>query len=270
LNLAVNARDAMPEGGRLTVGSSLVDGEALRSRFPEAHEEKYVEVCIQDSGVGMDEETRSRIFEPFFTTKGTGGQGLGLAVVYGIINGHRGFIDVASAAGKGTTFRIYLPASDHGGPAGDPEPAKRRRRSSDPAAERRGEERVRADAQAAPTVLLVEDEEALLAPIRDLLEEEGYSVLTAVDGIEAVETHARHADRISAVLLDLSLPRLGGWQAFLKMRERDPKLRCIIASGNIDAEQRAAMNKLGVDVSIRKPYGSAEMLQAIRKVLSDA
>ena len=271
LNLAVNARDAMREGGTLTLGTSVADGENLRARFPEAQEEKYVEVCVSDTGTGMDEETRRRIFEPFFTTKGTGGQGLGLAVVYGIVNGHRGFIDVESAAGNGTTFRIYLPASDHGGPPpGDPEPTRSRRVSTSSAQERRGEDRVRADSGGAPTVLLVEDEEALLAPIRDLLEEEGFSVLTAVDGIEAVETHARHADRISAVLLDLSLPRLGGWQAFLKMRERDPKLKCVIASGNIDAEQREAMGKYGVRVLIRKPYGSGEMLQAVRKVLADA
>jgi two-component system CheB/CheR fusion protein len=267
LNLAVNARDAMPDGGTLTLGTSRVSGEVVRKKFPEAQGEKFVEICVADSGIGMDEETRRRIFEPFFSTKGAGGQGLGLAVVYGIVNGHRGVIDIESEKAKGTTFRLYLPIVDG---------AESRARDDESgeteiaAPEKRADERIQTRRTGSDTLLLVEDEEALLSPIRTILEEEGYSVLTAGDGITAVETHAANADKISAVLLDLSLPRLGGWQAFLKMRERNPGLRCIVASGNIDPEQRAAMRKQGVHVSIRKPYGSEEMLDALRRVLADA
>ena len=269
LNLAVNARDAMPEGGTLTLGTDDVDGDVVRKKFPEVGGKRYVELCVSDTGTGMDEETRRRIFEPFFSTKGSGGQGLGLAVVYGIVNSHRGVIDLESEPGKGTTFRIYLPAVDGAAPgSADPDSGETRREPAP--AEQRASGRVRTDSTGTQTLLLVEDEEALLAPIQTILEEEGYAVLTAADGLEAVRMHAENADRISAVLLDLSLPRLGGWQAFLKMRERDPQLRCVVASGNIGPEQRAEMRKQGVNVSIRKPYGSEEMLSALRKVLADA
>jgi DNA-binding response OmpR family regulator len=115
-------------------------------------------------------------------------------------------------------------------------------------------------------LLLVEDEEMLLRPVRDLLEENGYEVLVALDGVEAVRCFEQNAGRISAVLLDLGLPRLGGWQAFLKMRERDPQLRCIVASGNLDAEQRSAMEKAGVHASVRKPYSGAQILKVVREV----
>jgi PAS domain S-box-containing protein len=271
LNLAVNARDAMPDGGTLTLGTDSVDAETLRKKFPEVKDGKYVEVCVADTGTGMDEDTRRRIFEPFFSTKGAGGQGLGLAVVYGIVNSHHGVIDMESEQGNGTTFRIYLPASDGAGPPGGGDPDSGETKQVTPVPEsRRSSRRIRIEPAVAPTLLLVEDEEALLSPIQTLLEEEGYKVLTAVDGVTAVETHAANADRISAVLLDLSLPRLGGWQAFLKMRVRDPGLRCIVASGNIDPEQRAEMRKQGVHVSIRKPYGSSELLKAVKQVLADA
>ena len=269
LNLAVNARDAMPDGGTLTLGTDVVDGDTVRRKFPELAGKQYVEVCVADTGTGMDESIRRRIFEPFFSTKGTGGQGLGLAVVYGIVNGHSGVIDLESEEGKGTTFRIYLPAMDGAAASTDPDSGETHRKAS--GEEKRASERIRTKGEnGSTTLLLVEDEEALLSPVRTLLEEEGYKVLTATDGVQAVETHAAHAERISAVLLDLSLPRLGGWQAFLRMRERTPGLRCVVASGNIDPEQRAAMKKQGVEVSIRKPYGSAEMLRAIRRVLADA
>ncbi len=269
LNLAVNARDAMPDGGTLTLGTDDVDGDVVRRKFPEVAAKRFVELCVSDTGTGMDEETLRRIFEPFFSTKGSGGQGLGLAVVYGIVNSHHGVIDLESEPGKGSTFRIYLPVMDGAAPGtADPDSGETKR---EPAAQdQRASGRVRTDAAGRLTLLLVEDEETLLAPIRTILEEEGYAVLTAADGLEAVRLHAENVDRISAVLLDLSLPRLGGWQAFQRMRELDPQLRCIVASGNIDPEQRADMRRQGVDITIRKPYGWEEMLTAIRKVLSDA
>jgi len=270
LNLAVNARDAMPEGGTLTLGTDDVEGDVVRRKFPEVNGNRYVEVCVADTGTGMDEDTQRRIFEPFFSTKGSGGQGLGLAVVYGIVNSHRGVIDLESESGKGTTFRLYLPVTNGTEPKSE-DPDSGETRQAPGREDQRASGRVRTGPEAtAPTLLVVEDEEALLGPIQTILEEEGYDVLTAADGVAAVETHAANAEKISAVLLDLSLPRLGGWQAFLKMRERDPQLRCVIASGNIGPEQRAEMRKQGVNVSIRKPYGSEEMLSALRRVLADA
>ena len=197
LNLAVNARDAMPQGGVLTLGTDVVSGETLRNKFPEAPDGTYVELCVSDTGAGMDVDTRRRIFEPFFTTKGTKGQGLGLAVVYGIVNSHRGYVDVESEVGKGTTFRIYIEVPELQ-PGVDDVASRARRKSS-----RRPTAAVKPITGERPTILLVEDEETLLAPIREFLEEEGFEVLTALDGVAAVRVHAENADRIQAVLLDL-------------------------------------------------------------------
>ena len=259
LNLAVNARDAMPQGGVLTVGSDAVSGPTLRAKFPEASAETYVELCVADTGHGMDATTRRRIFEPFFTTKGAKGQGLGLAVVYGIVNAHHGWIDLETEAGKGTTFRLYFAVSAVAVEGSVP-PEARRKETRQLTSSRKTEARGR-------VVLFVEDEEMLLRPVRSLLEENGYEVLTAADGVEAVKCFAQNADRISAVLLDLGLPRLGGWQAFLKMRELDPTVRCIVASGNLDADQRDEMMKAGVLASVRKPYTGDQILKAVRTVI---
>jgi CheY-like chemotaxis protein len=257
----VNARDAMPQGGTLTLGTDVVSAKTLRAKFPEAPNGSYVELCVADTGSGMDHETRRRIFEPFFTTKGTKGQGLGLAVVYGIVNSHRGYVDVESEVGRGSTFRIYIEVPE-GASSGPENPDRTRRKSS-----RRSTVPAKAGTGERATVLLVEDEAALVGPIREFLQEEGFDVLTALDGQEAVRVHSENADRIQVVLLDLGLPRLGGWEAFLKMRERDPALRCIVASGNIDAEQRGVMVEAGVQASVRKPYGTSEILRVVRSVL---
>ncbi len=261
LNLAVNARDAMLQGGVLTLGTDVVKGETLRNKFAEAPGEEYVEMCVADTGVGMDAETRLRIFEPFFTTKGAKGQGLGLAVVYGIVNSHRGYVDVESEPGKGSTFRIYIEVSNGHPGAADPSASKQRRSS------RRSTAPPRAATEGRSMILVVEDEQTLLSPICEFLIEAGFDVLTALDGVEAVKVHAANAERIHAVLLDLGLPRLGGWEAFLRMRERDPGLRCIVASGNIDPEQRATMSDAGVQATVRKPYSRAEIIRVVRNVL---
>jgi two-component system CheB/CheR fusion protein len=252
LNLAVNARDAMPEGGELHFETAVAAGDRLRARFPEAREEQYVCVGVTDSGKGMDEETRRRIFEPFFTTKpNDSGSGLGLAVVYGVANSHGGFVDVGSEVGKGTRFSIYLPvrAPDEGRPRGDADTSLSTEKSDN------------------ETILVVEDEEMLLDSMKSLMESEGYRVLTARDGVEAVEMYERHRGDIAIVFADLELPRLGGWEAFLQMRKINPSLRGIFASGTMETRQRAQMRRQGVEFSIRKPFTAAEMLDAIRRAL---
>src|SRR5262249_45173045 len=130
LTLAVNARDAMPQGGVLTLGTAVVTGETLRSKFPGPAGCRYVEICVADTGDGMEGDTRRRIWEPFFTTKGAKGQGLGLAVVYGIVNAHRGWIDLETEKGKGTTFRIYLEVPDRDTPETEASKRKTPRRES--------------------------------------------------------------------------------------------------------------------------------------------
>jgi two-component system, chemotaxis family, CheB/CheR fusion protein len=253
LNLAVNARDAMPEGGTLEFTTRVVPSEKLRGRFPDAREDRYVCVGVNDEGKGMDEETRKRIFEPFFTTKpAQDGSGLGLAVVYGVANSHGGFVEVASESGKGSYFSLYLPLG---------------RTESEGRDEPGGEETASPVKGENETILVVEDEELLLDSMKSLIESEGYRVLSAKDGVEAVQLYERHRDEVAVVFADLGLPRLGGWEAFLEMRRINPSVRAIFASGTIDMGQRALMRREGVELSVRKPFTATEMLGAIRRAL---
>jgi PAS domain S-box-containing protein len=259
MNLCINSRDAMIDtqqpgkvGGALTIETGLVPGDTLRSRFPSAAEEQYVLVRVEDTGAGMDEATKGRIFEPFFTTKALGkGTGLGLSVVYGIVEGHHGFIDVDSAVGKGTSISMYfpvLPVEEISSPA---------KLYAEP---KRG---------SGEMVLLVEDEEMLLDLLQALLEENGYRVLTAKDGMEAVDVYKSHAEEISIVLSDMGLPKLGGWEAFHRMREMNPNIRCILASGYFDPDLRLDMIKEGAIDFVQKPYIPNVILARISEAIHD-
>ena len=229
LNICVNARDAMPDGGELLLKTETLNGAELPPHFQRAKETSYACISVKDVGLGMDEVTKSRIFEPFFTTKEQGqGTGLGLSVAYGIVTSHGGFIDVASATGRGTTFRIYLPIADsHRGTAGLDRPA-------DPL-------EIESVAANGHVVLFVEDEVRQLELMRKSLEKAGYRVLVAMDGVEAIETFLRHKHEISVVVLDLGLPKLNGWEALQKMRKADPTLKPILASGYISSEMESAL-----------------------------
>ena len=258
LNLCINARDAIAElesfekvGGTVTVESHVVDGDTLIERFPAAKENQYVLIRVRDTGSGMDESTKGRIFEPFFTTKPQGkGTGLGLAVVYGVVNGHQGFVDVESARGKGTTISLYFPVQPV------EEPVVPEKSLSEPP---RG---------AGQTVLLVEDEEMLLDLLETLLEEHGYRVLTAHDGQEAVDIYRLYGERISIVLSDMGLPKLGGWEVFRQMKEMNPKVRCILASGYFDPDLRVQMVKEGAVDFVQKPYVPNDILARIGEAIN--
>jgi CheY-like chemotaxis protein len=183
LNLFVNARDAMPEGGNLHVTSTMVTGTDLRRVFQEAREEYYSCITVRDTGVGMDEATKGRIFEPFFTTKQQGeGTGLGLSVAYGIIRSHGGFIDVESVPGQGTSFRICLPIP-------------KEKAGLLASKERLEEKKVEKLAGAGEAILFAEDEVRQLRLMQDFLESTGYKVFTAKDGMEAVEMLLRYKKR---------------------------------------------------------------------------
>jgi CheY-like chemotaxis protein len=249
LNLCLNARDAMAEGGRISLRTGTVAGEELRRRIPEVPAARYVSITVTDTGSGIDEATQQRIFEPFFTTKPPGqGTGLGLAVVYGIVKKHAGFIEVDSRIGRGTTFSVYLPVPD----TAAKQTAEASPNNAAPKPGKRGE-----------TILFVDDEERQLSLMQNLLERAGYRVLTAMDGVEAVEVFKRHKDEITLAVLDLGLPKLGGWQAFQQMREINPNVKALVASGFVPEELEAeiAQGKLGG--ILMKPYLLDDVLKNI-------
>jgi len=251
LNLCVNARDAMPEGGTLCITTSTIDQREVQAKFPKAGSREYVLLEVGDNGIGMDEETRHRIFEPFFTTKEEGkGTGLGLAVAFGIISLHNGFIDVASTPGAGTTFYLYFPAN--------PEEIEPFHISTEIADEVKGGNE---------TILLVEDEEML----RDLamlsLKGKGYHVIGASDGEEAIRIYWERYNKVALVVSDMGLPKLDGYSVFNELKRINPKVKFVIASGYLDPALKSEILKSGVKEFIQKPYVPNDLLVKIRTVL---
>jgi PAS domain S-box-containing protein len=257
LNLSVNARDAIlstttnGHGGSITFITKIILGTELRKKNPEAMDEAYACLSVKDTGSGMDEVTLKRIFEPFFTTKDIGrGTGLGLAVVYGVVKSHRGYIDVESALGVGTTFNLYFPLEVQ-----EIEIIKT------------GIEEKEEIKGGTETILVVEDEEVLQELVKTMLEMGGYRVLTANDGEEGIEIYRKNKEEISIVLTDLGLPKLGGFEAFLKMKEINPNVKAIIASGYFDPDQKVDMLKADIKDFVQKPYRPNEVLKILREVL---
>ena len=249
MNLFINARDAMPQGGTVLVTSALMGREDAVSKFPAAADSEYIVVSVTDTGTGMDEKTRRKVFDPFFTTKGPGkGTGLGLAVVYSIVQSHGGFINLESDTGKGSTFEIYLPS-----------------------AKIESEKESAASSTVYPggteTILVIEDEEMLRNMMLDVLVPRGYSVLTAEDGEEGLEKFAIHQESINVVITDLGLPKLGGDQVFTRIKSIDPKVKVIIASGFIDPELRSRLSEAGANHFVQKPYVPSEILSVLRNIL---
>ena len=250
MNLFVNAADALAGGGSLIVRTVNTDHHAMKGKLYNPKPGNYVLITVTDSGTGMDKKTMERIFEPFFTTKEMGrGTGLGLASVYGIVKGHGGFIDVDSQKGKGTTFRIYLTATDkpvarNGAEA--PEPIKR------------GSE----------TILLVDDEQMMLDIGRDLLQTMGYRVITARDGEEAVEVYRGRSEEIDLVLLDIVMPKMGGGQAFDCIRAINPAVKVLLLSGfSIDGEATQILSR-GCNGFIQKPFNLEQLSRSVKSVLT--
>ncbi|MBI2838032.1 MAG: response regulator [Acidobacteria bacterium] len=251
LNLCVNARDAMPRGGRISIKTETVAGDALQNQFPDALEEQYVCITVVDTGAGIEKSVLGRIFEPFFMTKEPGkGTGLGLAVLDGVVKAHRGFVGVESQDGKGTAFKLYLPFQ-----AGGAETFQ--------AQERRHEEA----AGGTETVLLVEDEVMLQELVKTFMEAKGYLVLTASDGEEASAIYRTRHEEVALVLCDMGLPKLGGWEAYEKMKEINPSVKVLFAGGYVDSKLREEMMKAGVRDLVQKPYSPNDVLKRIREVL---
>jgi len=248
MNLFVNAADAMPRGGDLFVRTSKVAHEDLKRKVYHLKPGLYAELSVRDTGTGMDEKTMARIFDPFFTTKELGrGTGLGLASVYGIIKGHAGYIDVESEIGKGSNFRIYLPASD--------ERAQETVREADQL--ERGTE----------TILLIDDEEMILHVGQELLRALGYRTLTAPDGKEAVEIYRKNREAVDLVILDMVMPRLGGGEVFDQLKEINPEVKVLLSSGySIDGEAAKILDR-GCNGFIQKPFDLIQLSKSIRVVL---
>ncbi len=250
LNLSVNARDAMPNGGTLTFAVENASIETVHEKFPKADSAEYIRITVSDTGAGMDENVRRRIFEPFFTTKGPGkGTGLGMAVVYGIVESHHGFIGVESEPAKGTTFTIFLPVQtgvveEQSEPVPDPE-----------------------SPGGTETILIVEDEEMLRMVLQATLEHKGYRVLTATDGEEAIQMFSEHRQDIALVISDVGLPKMTGDNVFLTIRKIDPSAKAILASGFLEPDVKSELLKAGLQDFIQKPYRQHEILTKIRAVI---
>ncbi|MBN1105019.1 MAG: PAS domain S-box protein [Deltaproteobacteria bacterium] len=249
LNLYVNAWQAMPNGGILTVRTENVTIYENLVRSLGARAGRYVRVSVTDTGVGMDEETRDRVFEPFFTTKELGkGTGLGLASAYGIVKGHGGVIEVTSRKGEGTSFVIYLPASDK---------------------EIVGVEECPGElVGGAETVLVVDDEAVVLDTAKTMIEKLGYKVLTANGGRRALEIYRQHRTRIDLVVLDLIMPGLNGEETFVLLKNMDPGVRVLLSSGySVDGRATDLLER-GCGGFIQKPFSMKELSDKLREVLA--
>lgn len=251
MNLAANARDAMPGGGRLTIrtGFSEIDNDFI-STHGYGNPGRYALISVTDTGPGMDEETQKKIFEPFFTTKGVGkGTGLGLAIAYGIVKSHGGFINVYSEEGKGAEFEILLPLIE--------ESPGRGRTTGAEASLRGGTE----------TILVAEDDAPLRKLSRIILESFGYTVITAADGEEATARFMESSDRISLVILDMIMPRKSGREVYEEIKKASPGIRVLFASGYTpDPLNRRELPEDGTDCII-KPVSPKDLLKKVREML---
>jgi len=250
MNLAVNARDAMPEGGRLLIETEKVNfDETYMRNHPHARDQKYVRLMVSDSGVGMTPETRDRIFEPFFTTKEVGrGTGLGLSMVYGIVKQHEGLIEVYTEVGCGTVFKVYWPIADSNVDVEEPEIKIIVRGGTE-------------------TILLAEDEEDLRELARDVLEDLGYTVLVACDGLEAVEIFGSNNNRIDLVMLDVVMPRMNGSEAYTQMLSSHPNLPAVFLTGYSTAMMHFKIAEGTSAVLIQKPYSVESLGLKVREIL---
>jgi CheY-like chemotaxis protein len=253
MNLCVNARDAMPAGGSLSVAAknlTLGDGEASRLH-PDAKPGHYVELRVVDTGTGIPAAVLEKIFDPFFTTKEFGkGTGLGLSTVLGIAKGHGGFLNVHSAVGSGTEFSIYLPAAqvEQSGPAA---------KGQDRPPSGRGE-----------TILVVDDEASICLVTQKNLEAHGYQVLTARNGLEALDVFGLHKDKIQAIVTDMMMPGMDGTATAKALRTLDPKLRVIGASGMGGVQEMAAGAGVEFNAFLCKPFKVEQLLRTLNDVLA--
>ncbi len=249
MNLCVNARDAMPQGGTLSIETDMIMiHERDTTFYMGAKAGNYVSLSITDTGIGMDKDTLDKIFDPFFTTKEKGkGTGLGLSMVYGVVKNHGGFEKVTSEPGKGTTFKIYFPAGDH--------------------IEQQAEKLKKAPQHGDEVILVVDDEEPIRLFVKDVLESYGYTVKLAENGNQAIDIFEKEHKDIDLVILDMIMPKMGGLQTYLKLKMINPKVRAFLSSGYSPDGQAGEILRRGVNGFLQKPYEMNDLLIKVREIL---
>jgi len=248
LNFFVNAWQAMPRGGELLLQTEneLLD-EHGSSQY-QVTPGRYVKISVTDTGVGMADAILGRIFDPFFTTKEMGrGTGLGLASAYGIVKNHKGFINVSSKKGRGSTFSVFLPASES-----EMRQEKRRYPKSLPGTE---------------TVLLVDDEQIVIEVVKPMLEQLGYQVLSAANGVEGIEMFRRNKEKVDLVILDMVMPDMHGGKVFDRLKEIDPGVQVLLSSGYSQEGQAEQILRRGCRGFIQKPFAMETLSEKIREIL---
>ena len=251
MNICLNARDAMPKGGTLKIASRnqrMIPDQASRQRGMK--EGSYIRLAISDTGTGLSPEVRDRIFEPFFTTKAKGqGTGLGLSMVYGIIQNHGGMIEVQSQVGIGSTFTVLLPAMASAALNGEALPP------------------VPDIHQGRETILLVDDEEIIRELGIDILEDRGYQVFSASEGKEAVRIYRERIGEIDLIILDVMMPGIGGKETYRQLRAINPQVKVLLSSGYSTNGEVGEILKQGVSGFVQKPYREEELAAKVREVL---
>ena len=254
LNVALNARDAMPDGGTLSVRTRIVDVEDREQGFPsfEPKPGRHARIDLKDDGEGMDAETAGQVFDPFFTTKPVGkGTGLGLSVFSTYIREVKGALGITSRLGEGTLCSIYVPLSTD------------QVHSEDPVATGR-------ESGGGETILLAEDEDIVAQAMTMLLSHSGYRVIRCADGREAVECFRERKENVDLALLDFRMPIMTGAEAYLELRSIDPDLPVILMSGNLSVPEFRDLEAKGLRAILRKPCSRLELMAAIRGVLGEA
>ncbi len=261
MNLTVNAAEAMPEGGILLVKTKNIQmDDSNRTLFPDLQNGNYVQLIIKDTGTGIDEETKKHLFEPFFTTKKEGkvkGTGLGLATVYGIVKSHSGLIEVFSEENEGATFSVFFPQGKRDKSEGNVQEFN----------EDKKEEIVMPDSR--KTILIVEDEEIIRKMLIKIAEKLGYSVLFAENGQKGVEVYLEYYTTIDLVILDMKMPIMGGKEAYIKMKEKNPHVKVLLSTGYGQNEEAQSLLNLGINGLLAKPFKFEMLSKKIQEILDN-